>query len=344
MDYFGLDIHKHYTVYTHMDEAGNVLGQGRLANERAALEDVFSAAEGPTAVVMEATYHWYHLFDLIEDLVEEVHLAHPLKVRAIAEARIKTDKIDATILAHLLRTNLLPEAYIPPKPVRERCELLRYRASLVGLRQQAKNKVHAILAKNGLACPVQDLFGKSGFLWLQDIPLPGAYRQAVDGFTALGKVLQEQIAAATLEIRRVATGDPLAMLLTTMPGIGYHNALLIVSEVGDIERFPDARHLASYAGLVPSVYASGGKVRYGRITKAGSRWLRWAMVQSAHVAARQPGALRDRFEQTARRKGRKVAIVALARFMLKTAYHLLKDQQPYREDAGSSRSDMVLAS
>jgi transposase len=132
------------------------------------------------------------------------------------------------------------------------------------------------------------------------------------------------------------------MLLTTMPGIGYHNALLIVSEVGDIERFPDALHLASYAGLVPSVYASAGKVRYGRITKAGSRWLRWALVQSAHVAARQPGALRNRFEQTARRKGRKVAMIALARFMLKTVYHLLKEQQPYREDAGSSRCDMAL--
>ncbi len=342
MDYFGLDIHKHYTVYTHMNEAGKVLGRGRLANERAALQDVFSEAEGPTAVVMEATYHWYHLFDLMEDLVEEVHLAHPLKVRAIAEARIKTDKIDATVLAHLLRTNLLPEAHIPPKPVRERRELLRYRASLVGLRQQVKNKVHAILAKNGLACPVQDLFGKGGFLWLQDVALPGAYRQAVDGFTALGKVLQEQIGAATQEVRRVAAGDPLAMLLTTMPGIGYHNALLIVSEVGDIERFPDARHLASYAGLVPSVYASGGKVRYGRITKAGSRWLRWALVQSAHAAARQPGALRYRFEETAHRKGRKVAIVALARFMLKTVYHLLKEQQPYREDAGSSRCDMAL--
>lgn len=336
MDYFGMDVHRKYTVYTQMNGAGEVLAQGRIPNERAAFEEVLAEAGGPAAVALEATYHWYHLYDLLEELTQEVHLAHPLKVRAIAEARVKTDKIDATVLAHLLRTNLLPEAYIPPRPVREQRELFRYRASLVGLRRQVKNKVHALLAKNGLACPLRDLFGKGGTAWLERVTLPNVYRQALDGYLALAKVLHAQIAQASQEIREVVTADPQAQLLTTVPGIGYYTALLIVSEVGDIQRFPDARHLVSYAGLVPSVHASGDKVRYGRITKQGSRWLRWALVEAAHVAVRRSGAFRRQFLRTARRHGEKIAIVAVARFMLKTVYQLLKHQQPYREDAGSS--------
>lgn len=275
-----MDVHRKYTVYTHMNEVGEMLGQGRVPNERAAFQEVLAKAEGPAAVAMEATYHWYHLYDLLEELTQEVHLAHPLKVRAIAEARIKTDKIDATVLAHLLRTNLLPEAYIPPRPVRGRRELFRYRASLVGLRRQVKNKVHALLAKNGLACPLRDLFGKAGTAWLERATVPEVYRQALDGYLALSQVLQAQIAQASQELQRMVTADPQAQLLTTVPGIGYYTALLVLSEVGDIHRFPDARHLVSYAGLVPSVHASGDKVRYGRITKAGSRWLRWGALGS----------------------------------------------------------------
>lgn len=331
-----MDIHKNYTVYTHMGEGGDVLGQGRLLNERAAFEQVLAKAGGRAAVAMEATYHWYHLYDLLEELAQEVHLAHPLKVRAIADARIKTDKIDATVLAHLMRTNLLPEAYIPPRPVRERRELFRYRASLVGLRRQVKNKVHALLAKNGVACPFQDIFGRGGTTRLGQVVLPEVYRQALDGYLALAAVLRAQIAQASQEIQRVVAEDPQAQLLTTVPGIGYYTALLVLSEVGDVSRFPDARHLVSYAGLVPSVHASGDKVRYGRITKAGSRWLRWALVEAAHVAVRRPGALRNRFLRTSRRKGQKVALVAVARFMLKTVYQMLKQKQPYREDTGSS--------
>jgi len=145
---------------------------------------------------MEATRNWYYLYDIMEDMVDRVHLAHPLKTRAIAHARIKTDKISSSILAHLLRTDLLPSSYIPSKEIRDQKELLRYRASLVGLRTMIKNKVHSLLSKNGLSSPYSDPFGKKGLLWLKALPLREHYPYAglapsvhsSGGITHLGRI------------------------------------------------------------------------------------------------------------------------------------------------------------
>ena len=149
MQYVGFDAHKRYTFFTQMDMTGQIQRQGKLANNRDALAAFFAEIEGPTRVVIEASMNWYHLYDLLESLEIPVTLAHPLRTRAIAEAKVKTDKIDSTILAHLLRTDLVPAAYIPPREIRDLRELLRYRAALVKLQTMLKNRVHAILLKHG---------------------------------------------------------------------------------------------------------------------------------------------------------------------------------------------------
>ncbi len=145
MEYVGLDVHRKYTYLTHMDASGKILRQGLVAN--AEILQALPGQPGEAKVVMEATGNWYHLYDLLEEVVAEIYLAHPLKTRVIAEARVKSD---SEALAHLLRTDLLPCSYIPPREVRNLRDLLRYRAALVRVRTGLKNRVHALLAKNGL--------------------------------------------------------------------------------------------------------------------------------------------------------------------------------------------------
>ena len=202
MESIGLDVHRHYTFYTRVDEAGRVVAQEKVANE--ALPDVFGQIDPPCRAVLEATGNWGYIADLLEPLVEEVVLAHPLKVRAIASAKVKTDKIDATILAQLLRTDLIPRAYLAPPEVRELRDLLRLRASLVRTRTALKNKIHALVAKRGLRVPVTDLFGKAGRRWLAEQPLTPLHQQAVQAYLTVIDALVGEIACVSQEIKRQA--------------------------------------------------------------------------------------------------------------------------------------------
>lgn len=338
MLYYGMDIHKEYSYYCEMDEAGKVLGEGKIPNTREAIREVISPG---AKVGIEATCNWYYLFDLIEERADEVILAHPLRTRAIAEARIKTDKIDATTLAHLLRASLLPKAYISPRRVREERELFRYRASLVGLRTSLKNKVHGILLKRGLSCPYKDAFGKAGRVWLRGVKLEDTFRQALDGYLELIEAVDKKVEESEKEIEQRVKANPQAMLLDSLPGVGYYTALLIVSEIGEISRFPDSSHLASYAGLVPSVHSSGGKTRYGHITKEGSAWLRWALIEAAHGAVRSSAYFRSYHDKLARRRGDKRAIVGVARRMVEIIYAMLRDNKTYEEKRDTSLGNMA---
>jgi transposase len=268
---------------------------------------------------------------LVEPWAEEVALGHPLKTRVIAEARIKTDKVDARVLADLLRVDYLPRAYIAPAPVRELRELLRLRASLVRQRTALRNRVHAVLIKRGEKPPMTSVFGKKGVRWLGETAarLPAAYGGAIRRYLRILEALATEILSVSTEIEEKAAASEEAGWLTTMPGIGNYTALLILAEVGDIHRFRDAEHLSSYAGLVPSVHSSGGRTRTGPLTKQGSPWLRWVMVQAAHAAIRKPGPLKTRFDRLRQRKPYATAIVDLARFMLGCVYAMLTERRGF---------------
>lgn len=335
MKYIGLDVSKKFSYLTVMDEKGTIELQGKVGNKLAELEVCFEKIGGDCSLAMEATRNWYYLYEALEAKVKEIHLAHPLKVRAIAEARIKTDKIDSKILADLLRANLLPESYIPTQAVRDQREQLRYRASLVSLQTQIKNKVHALLDKNGLFCPYSDLFGGRGMNWLLEQDLREVYAEELKGYLEVLETLKEEIAEAGRNILHKAQQSPEAKLIQTMPGAGYYLSMLIAAEIGDIHRFPDPHKLSSFAGLVPSTYASGEVMRHGRITKQGSKWLRWAMIEAAQRAPINSPKLNSFFQRIAKKQGRKTARVALARHMLKIVYHMLKERQPFAE--GSER-------
>jgi transposase len=198
--YIGIDLHKATTFVTRMDQHGRILEQVQLRTDAPSLGGYLRRLRPDTRLAVEATGNWMYLYELIEDRCPDLVLAHPLKTKAIASARIKTDKIDATTLAHLLRADLLPAAYIPPRPVRDTREVLRYRGSLGRLQTQVKNKVHAILSKNGLRPPTQNAFSKRARQFLTQVPLRPCYRSALDGYLRLLDALAAEREAVTQRI------------------------------------------------------------------------------------------------------------------------------------------------
>jgi transposase len=329
-EYIGVDLGKRKPVVVKKDRLGKITGRATLAVSRAALENYFSKQDRKSAVVVEATGNWMYLYETIEKYVPDVVLAHPLKTRAIAEARIKTDTIDATTLAELLRLEGIAKAYIPPREVRDVRELLRYRASVVSLRMGLKNKVHAVLTKNGIECTFSNVLGKKSRQWLKTLSVRDNYRRELDGYIRLAQVSTTLIQEITMRIKELVSTTPQAQLLMTVPGISYYSALLILSEIGQIERFPSAKHLCSYAGLVPSVYSSGSKSFHGRITKQGSRWLRWICVEISMHAANGDGGFQSLYRRISRRRGLATAKVAVARKILTVIYAMLKNNEPFR--------------
>ena len=238
---------------------------------------------------------------------------------------MKTDAVDARTLAQLLRADLLPEAYVAPRELRDLRELLRHRVALTGMRSALKNRVHAILAKHGIKREHSDLFGRGGRRFLGELELREAPRRRLDSLIALIDDFDREIEATTREIDQRAKADDRVEVLCQIRGVGPYTAMLIIAEVGEIERFPDARHLCAWAGLTPTVRSSDGKARLGHISRQGSPALRWALVEAAQKCTTGGGPLRDSFERIAKRRGRKIAKVAVARQILTLSYYGLRD-------------------
>jgi transposase len=329
-EYIGIDLHKAKSFVTRMDARGQILEQANLPHASGAFQQYLRTLPADARLAVEATGNWMWLYEQIEDRHPDLVLAHPLKTRAIASARIKTDKIDATTLAHLLRTDLLPAAYIPPRTIRDQREQLRYRGSLVRLRTQVKNRLAAIVRKTGIQPPTKTAFGVKSRRFLATVPVRACYRLALDGYLRQLAQLTTDIQAADRVIAEQVAADPQAQLLRTIPGIGAYGALLIRSEIGDIARFPDGRHLCSYAGLVPAVHASADKTKLGPLTKQGSAWLRWILVEVSVHAINGAPQFRSLYYRVAKKHGSNVGRVAVARALLKTIYAMLKHQEPFR--------------
>ena len=261
----------------------------------ALLEDV-----GECRIALEATYGWEWLADVLQDAGYELHLAHPMRTKAIASARVKTDAVDARTLAHLLRADLLPEAYIAPRELRDLRDLLRHRVALTRMRTALKNRVSAILAKHGIAAPYSDMFGVGGTQFLTELELRESPRRRLDSQLALIADFTREIDATSREIDARAKEDPYVPVLCQIRGVGRYIAMLIIAEVGDIDRFQTARRLCSWAGLTPTVRSSDGRARLGHISRQGSPPLRWALVEAAQHAARGGGPLRADYERIGR--------------------------------------------
>jgi transposase len=321
----GIDLHKSRSHVAVIDEHGELSVSRRIANDPDTFVELLGGLEGETQIAVEATYGWEWLAELLEDAGYDLHLAHPLRTKAIAAARVKTDAVDARTLAQLLRADLLPEAYVAPRELRDLRDLLRQRVVLTQMRSALKNRVHALLARQGIRHDHADLFGRAGQVTLKQLPLRPQPRHRLEVLLRLIGDFDREIDALATEIDRLAKHDPRVEVLTQLRGIGRYIAMLIIAEVGEVERFPSARHLCAWAGLTPTVRSSDGKARLGHISRLGSSTLRWALVEAAQHAQRGGGPLRESFERIAKRRGRQVAKVATARKLLTLCYYGLRD-------------------
>lgn len=333
MVYVGIDLHKRYSYVVAIDEEGSIISKRKILHVKDEWINYIKSFSTGVYAVVEATINWYFLTEWLEPLVEKLVLANPFKVRVIAEAKIKTDKIDAHMLAQLLRGNLIPESYISSQENREHKNVLRHRISLVRMRTQLKNKVHALLARNAIFCDrVTDIFGKSGKQYLENLSLPRHERWILNELLIMIKAHNEAIQDVDCQIRKQCSSNQYARLIITMPGIGWLLSLLIAAEIGDIKRFPTAKKLCCYAGLAPSVHSSGGRVIMGKLIKQSNKWLSWAMVEAANAAVRHGKIFYSTHKRIKARKGSNIAKVALARHMLTIIYHMLKDGKPFIEE------------
>jgi transposase len=278
-----------------------------------------------TPVAFEAAFGWGWLVELLEDYGFTPHLVHPLQCKAIASARLKNDKVDAAILAQLLRADLLPEAWIAPPALRQLRALIRHRVGLVRLRTLLRNRIHAVLADHGLDRPAGCWSGP-GRAWLAGLELPAVSRMIIEDALGLIDALQIPIDRLDAEIVTRAKADPRVKVLTTLPGVGPFTAMVMLAEIGEVSRFGSARKLAAWAGLTPTVRASDRTVRHGHISKQGSAWLRWILCEAAQTAKRSP-EFATSYAAISHRRGKKIATTAIARKLLTRAYHLLAEQQ-----------------
>jgi len=333
MIHVGVDLHQRFCYITALEARGKMIQAGPVTNEKLALRKYFRQFRGQAVqVAVEACGFWPAFREVVEPEVKRLVLVHPQRVKAIASAKLKNDRVDSQTLAHLLRCDLLPESWKADRETQARRQQVRLRATLVRQGTRLKNQVHAVLHQQGLRSPVTDLFGKRGRWWLAGVKLPAQARESVNVCLRLLDGYSEEIQKQNLQLSEKAKRDARVEWLLTIPGIGERSAMMVLAEIGDIGRFHDADALCSYAGLVPRVRESAGKAARGGITRQGSPWLRWMMVEAAQVATRSSPAARRYYEKLLRKKHKHVARVALARKLLIAVYVLLHDGAVFDED------------
>jgi transposase len=323
-----MDLHRRRSVLVRMTESGDWLEAVRISNGRDELAAVMARAGESPEVVLEATYGWYWAADALAELGACVHLAHPLGVKGFSYRRVKNDVRDAGDLADLLRMGRLPHAWIAPPAVRELRELVRHRAKLVHLRSSLRCQVHAVLAGQGVTVPVSDLFGVQGGALLARARLSPAARERVGSLLRLMEAFDEQVEQAGQLTARALADDAGYRAVQTIPGVGPILGAVFVAEIGEITRFRRPEQLASWAGLTPKHRESDTTVHRGRITKQGSRLVRWAAVEAVQKSGTHSrlGAHRDRIaERRGGPSGRNIGKVAAARELVEMVFYALRD-------------------
>jgi transposase len=319
----GIDLHRRRSVIARMTEAGEQLETVRIDNDPVALGLEIAKAGQDPEVVLEATYGWYWAVDVLQAAGAQVHLAHPLGVKGFAYRRVKNDERDAADLADLLRMGRLPEAWVAPPEVRELREAVRHRAKLVALRSGLKAQVHAVLAKQGVAVPMSDLFGTAGQTLLDGLRLDPAYAARVGSLRRLVEAFTFEIDVVGRRVAAQLSGHPGYTAVQAIDGVGPVLAAVFVAEIGDVGRFTRAEQLCSWAGLTPRHRESDTKVHRGRITKQGSPLVRWAAVEAVQrVRGGVIGRTRARIGD---RRGANIGKVAAARKLLTLVYYGLRD-------------------
>lgn len=333
MIYVGIDVHKKKCIATLKQDSSQIMQQLSFNNSTEGITTLVNQLDtlGECKAVLESTgNYWIRIHDTLEDNGIDTLLANPVKTKTIAKAKLKNDKTDSNILCDLLRADLVYESYVPDGKHRMLRQLVRGRLELVQTRTKHRNRIHAILAKYNHTPPCQKLFSKQGLEWLRNVELTAVDRLLLDANLQILATLDKQIELVTDQVAKHSAEDSRVKLLMTIPGIDYYTALVIVSEIVDVNRFASQWKLVSYAGLCPTQRDSGSKHWSGQITKDGSRWLRNAVVEAANTARLHDERLGTFYERIAKRRGPQKAQVATGKEMLCIIWHMLRNNEPYR--------------
>jgi transposase len=325
------DIHKHYAVAAAVDRNGKVLMKSRRIPNEELPDWAVGHLCADDRVVIESTTNAWHVYDLLAPLVAEVKVANPIRIKQIAEARTKTDKRDALILARLLAANLIPEVWVPPSHVRELRQLVSQRRRFVEMHTKVVNRMHSVSHRHHLGHPKGKRFQEKNMSWREKLSKMERFQLEMDLDTK--KYLTGQIKRLTRLLGTMSHQAPwasMAMYLMQIPGFGVVTTMTVLAAIGDITRFETPKHLVSYAGLAPGVVQSGTKKRSKPITKEGRKELRWAMVEVARRAVPADPVWKRRFEELTRRKTPNEAYTIIAHQLLVAVWHLLTHQQPYK--------------
>jgi len=336
VNYCGIDLAGVSSYAYVTDEKGRKLGSGPLETKQSAFERLVKKfGRGGLSIAIEAGNQTAWVYEALVKLGAKVTVVNPTKVKLIAESRRKTDKIDAKILCELLRLDALPHpVHMPGSQARELRGLLVARRQLVSARTKLCNVVRGMLRQTGVRLPTRALSTLSGWQRLLDagfehdhiLSIVAAYYESFQALTRSIHELDQRLAEHE-------KNEPRAARLKTMPKVGRIASLTFLAAVDDVNRFPTSRKLVGYSGLAPTVRQSGERTEYGAISREGRRELRAVWVQIAHLVAtdkkRATQPLRTWFNRVAKKRGKKTALVALARRLLVIAYQLLKSETDY---------------
>jgi len=329
--FVGCDVHKRTAVFTILLQDGTLLATYTVAVTREALT-AFAKRQlcAEDRLAMEATTNTWAVAGVLRPFVKEIVIGNPLRVRVIAEAKIKTDKVDARVLAELLRADYLPTVWQPDSETQRLRRLTHRRAALVSDRTRLKNRLHSLLHHALIPLPDCDLFSRRGIAWLRQVPLPEEEALARDSDLRLLEQTELEILELDERLVRAAWQDEKVRLVMSIPGIDYTVAQTCLAAIGDVTRFSSGKKLAAYLGLNPSTRQSGPHCYHGPITKQGNAHARWLLVQAAQHLGQYRGPLGQTFRKIARRKNRKVAVVACARKLAVLVWHVLRSGEPFR--------------
>lgn len=327
----GLDVGRQVAEVAIVDGGGAARPVGRISASPESLR-AFAATLGPgDEVVLEATANTWAIVELLEQRAGRVVVSNPLRTRAIADAKTKTDTIDAATLAELLAADYLPTVWQPDAATRALRRRVVARSSLVRERTRLRNRITAVLIRNLVRSPWTDTFGVHGRAWLATVELPDDERELVDLTLRLLAGVETELDQVDAALARAVVDDARVRRLLTIPGVGLATAVALVALIGDIARFPRPNRLVGYLGLDPIVRQSGGRPAYtGHISHAGASHVRTLLVEAALSAVRVPGPLHAFYARIAARRGKPIAAVAVARKLAILAWHLLTHQTEYR--------------
>jgi transposase len=329
--FYGLDVHKEFIQVCRLSPGGRRRRDFRIAATEEALEAFARRLGAEDQVALEATFHSWAIHAILAPHAGRVVVVNALQVKAIAHAKIKTDKVDAHTLAQLLRTDFLPAVAMPDEEAWALRQLISHRRLLIKQQTAAKNTIRSLLNRRLLALPEgYTPFAQKTRRWMRELALPPTERFLLHNALELLEQIEARVAAADEQLRAHASITQAAKLLMTIPGIDVTVAIALLAAIGDIERFASPAKLTAYFGLVPKVRQSAGRCHHGGITKAGPGTARSLAVEAAQVLARSPSPLTATYWRVRHKRGHNVAVTALARKLITIVWHLLHKREPYR--------------